>query len=67
MKEYRIVCRWPALCKGLHCVVIRTPCPIRIREGLKKELCQQFAVLHISLLPALIFAEGHLESSGGVG
>lgn len=49
MTKNSIVWRWSALCKGLHCVVIRTPYPVRIREGLKKELCQQFTMLHIRL------------------
>jgi hypothetical protein len=57
MTKYRIVWRWPALCKGLHCVVIRTPYPIRIREGLKKELCQQFTALHIRLSYQLRFSQ----------
>jgi hypothetical protein len=57
MTKYRIVWRWPALCKGLHCVVIWTPYPIRIREGLKKELCQQFTVLHIRLSYQLRFSQ----------
>jgi hypothetical protein len=57
MTKYQIVWRWPALCKGLHCVVIRTPYPIRIREGFKKELCQQFTVLHIRLSYTLQFSQ----------
>jgi hypothetical protein len=57
MTKYRIIWRWPALCKGLHCVVIRTPYPIRIREGFKKELCQQFTVLHIRISYQLQFSQ----------
>ena len=55
MAKYRIVWRWPALCKGLHCVVIRTTVPIRVRESFKKELCQQFTVIHIRLSYQLDF------------
>lgn len=57
MTEYRIVWRWPALCKGLHCVVIRTPYTVRIGEGLKKQLCQQFTMLHIRLSFQLRFSQ----------
>ena len=57
MTEDRIVWRWSALCKCLHCVVIRTPYPVRIREGLKKELCQQFTMLHTRLSYKLQFSQ----------
>ena len=57
MTKNRIVWRWSTLCKGLHCVVIRTPYPVRIRERLKKELCQQFTVLHIRLSYQLRFSQ----------
>ena len=68
MKEHRVIWRGSALCKGLHCIVIWTIFPIRIRESFKKELCQQFTLIHIRLsYHASIFAEGHLESSRGGG
>ncbi len=57
MTKNRIVWRWSALCKCLHCVVIRTPYPIRIREGFKKELRQQFTMLHIRLSCQLRFSQ----------
>ena len=49
MTENRIVWRWSALCKHLHCVFIWTTYAVRIRKGLKKELRQQFTMLHIRL------------------
>lgn len=55
MTEYRIVWRWPALCKSLHCVLIRTTVPTRIGESFKKELCQQFTVIHTRLSYQLDF------------
>ena len=57
MTKNRIVWRWSALCECLHCLVIRTTDPVRIREGLKKELCQQFTVLHIRLSYQLRFSQ----------
>ena len=51
MTKYRIIWRRPVLCQGLHCLLIRAPYSIRVWKSLKKELCQQFTVLHIALLP----------------